>query len=96
MRPEPGFRREVGTRRAIRHALLRRAGIPVAVVDRHPPLGTPHSSDGFDVAGCATTGLIVDIHGTGSAVPAAEARVIMLRADMDALRMTEEVTNLRI
>jgi metal-dependent amidase/aminoacylase/carboxypeptidase family protein len=35
----------------------------------------------------ATTGLIVDIVGTGP--PVASPRSIMLRADMDALRMTE-------
>ena len=42
----------------------------------------------FDATGCSATGLIVDIRGTGA--EAAAARTIMLRADMDALRMTEE------
>ena len=93
MRPEPGFR-EVHTRAALRHALITRAGIPAAMVDAHPAMGQPHASYGFDVAGASTTGMIVDIHGTGPAVPASEARVIMMRADMDALLMTEQNADL--
>jgi metal-dependent amidase/aminoacylase/carboxypeptidase family protein len=89
MRPEGGFR-EVGTRAAIRHALLTRAGIPEAVLDTHPAMGAPHHSYGFDADGCSTTGMIVDIAGTGPEVPDSEKRTIMMRADMDALQMTEE------
>lgn len=44
---------------------------------------------------CAKTGLVVDITGTGKPVGAAQAvKVLAIRADMDALRMTEKNVNL--
>ena len=42
----------------------------------------------------ATTGMIVDIMGTGAAVSAEHARMIALRTDLDALQMTEGNTAL--
>ena len=89
MRPEGGFK-EVGTRSAIRHALQTRAGIPLEVLDAHPPMGSPLHASGHDSSGCSTTGMIIDITGTGPTVPDSEKRVIMIRADMDGLQMTEE------
>ena len=93
MRPEGGFK-EVGTRAAIRHALVTRAGIPVEVLDAHPPMGAPHHAYGYESSGCTTTGMIVDITGTGPAVSDSEKRTIMMRADMDGLQMTEENASL--
>ena len=46
---------------------------------------------------CATTGLVVDIRGegqTGQRPADDKIAVVALRADMDALRMTERNTNL--
>jgi amidohydrolase len=78
--PEPGFE-EVKT-----HALLKRV--------MHDLAGIPAK----DMRSCAGTGLVVDIHGSGR-IPAAGAssdtiKTIALRADMDALRMTEGNTGL--
>lgn len=42
----------------------------------------------------AGTGVVVDIHGSGEGEAASTVRTIALRADMDALRMTEKNTNL--
>jgi len=70
--PEPGFS-ETRTRATIITYLTTVSKIPYSTVTKHPPL--------------ATTGLIVDVHGTAPATPT--PRGIMLRADMDALTMTE-------
>ena len=48
--------------------------------------GIPESA----IRACATTGLVADIKGTGPASPTpGPVKVVALRADMDALRMTE-------
>ena len=92
-RKEGGFK-ELKTRAAIRHALATRAGIPQEILDSHPPMGEPHHAYGYDSSGCSATGMIIDIKGTGAAVPDSEKRIIMMRADMDGLQMTEENVSL--
>ena len=79
--PEPGFE-EHETQRRLRRALAELGGLPESAM-----------------RACARTGLVVDIDGAGApdaaAPPArpgepARVRVVALRADMDALRMTEK------
>jgi metal-dependent amidase/aminoacylase/carboxypeptidase family protein len=72
--PEPGFE-ETKTNALLRSILMTLAGIPESAF-----------SD------CAGTGLVVDMMGEGDFLApagAASVRTIALRADMDALRMTE-------
>ena len=71
--PEPGFE-EHKTQALLKKLLRDLAGIPESAM-----------------RACAGTGLVVDIKGSGPAAAQAAGpiRVIALRADMDALRMTE-------
>jgi amidohydrolase len=80
--PEPGFE-EVKTQALLKRMLIELAGV-----------------DPGAIKGCAKTGLVVDIKGKGSSKQASQPaaaggaapapiKVIALRADMDALRMTE-------
>lgn len=76
--PESGFT-EVETQKRIRKALISFAGIPES-----------------QIRTCAQTGLVVDILGTGPCTSRDESCVqcVALRADMDALTMTEDNENL--
>lgn len=77
--PEGGFA-EVETQRRLHDALTTFAGIPAEQIRK-----------------CAQTGLIADIRGEGPAVDrqgAGAVRCVALRADMDALSMTEANTGL--
>lgn len=59
------------------HALLRKLLAELAGIDP------------AEMRTCASTGLVVDIKGTGPPVSGTGVRTVALRADMDALRMTE-------
>ena len=71
--PEPGFE-ETSTQQLLTTMLTDVVGVSAEAIST-----------------CAKTGLVVDMKGTAAPVtpPAAEPRVVALRADMDALRMTE-------